>query len=523
MTTESKHEVGEDVTERARQLVAAKDTATPENRALPTDMQSEIAVLVTSMRSTWCVDMCISIVTAEMFASHAHRAIWKAIVALRKSGDVVDPVTAQGWLSERGRLEAVGGVAYFNTILSTAAEDASAEIYAKTVRRLSVRRNIITTCERLAREGYADASDEYSEKVEREIFAAARSSKRRETLVRLRDAAVRLGERFSSGAVESVCVPTGLAPLDEKIVGFRRSHLVIVGARPGMGKSAFMGGAAVAAARYVTGHGGETAEASASLVMSAEMDAEEVAARMLAAEAKVSVGAMTSGAAILSETTKHAVNRAAFDLAQLPLWIDEKAAPTLEHIRSAIRRVKAECERVEREDGLPTRLRVVFVDYIQICGTAAEKGKNRDREISEFTAALKQIAKEEDLCVVALSQLNRGVEARPNKRPLMSDLRESGGIEQDADIVLFLYRDEYYNEDSKAKGLAEIIIAKRRGGEAGHHRALVRWDGRYTMFRNFTDLELRQLDQEAAEAPYEPPPPPRTPRRLDRNTGKYAE
>lgn len=502
MTQETSSEIIEDVTERAHRLIAATPLA--EAPRLPFDPEAEAAVLSCCLRSSHALSFVLPELRPEHFWAPAHRAIWIALQALTKAGEVGDPVAVRGWLEERNKLAGAGGDAYINRLLEAGAPIEQASAYSARVRRVAQRRAMIQALRRLDAEEQREPSEDFVDRVEREVFSITHATTTRRTPTLVGDAARSLLESMRDDGARAPVVPTGIPALDARIHGLRDQHLVIVGARPAMGKSALLGGFATATARWSCP---VTKEVGGALVFSAEMTKEEVAQRMLCAEARVDGSEFSDGRALRSADSLQRLAASASQLQDDAVWIDDTAAPTLEHVRSQIRWTKAAAARMQYPDGWRCRLRVVVVDYLQIMGTRREPGKTREREISELSKGLKDIAKEECVCVVAASQLSRALEARPNKRPVMADLRESGSLEQDADIILMLYRDEYYNPDTAAKNVAEIIVAKRRGGKAGAVRAFARFEGAYTLFSELTDEEQDQLEREAYEESRQPRAP----------------
>ena len=499
-------EVSEDITDLARAPVAG----------LPVDPKTELAVIAVAIRSSWALHVAAPLLPIEAFTVPRHKRAWRAILALRKAGETPDVTTVAAWLRERKLLEAPdsngagGDEAFFAELLEHRAEEAQAEQYARKVALHHARRRVIIACHDAVRAVQQDPTPAAFAKAQRAVIEATSVTERKPTLATLRSAIISIAERFGNAAQALPVIPTGVKDLDRVLGGgWRRSHLNVVGARPGMGKSALVGGAVVEAAqsvlRWVDQDGIEGGEATAALVISAEMNREEVAARILAADARIPADRVLDGTAIggadFAGGERDRLEKSAVRLASLPIWIDDKGRPGIDVIRSAVQRVKWECENVVREDGLPTRLRLLVVDHLHILDTGNEDTRNE--ALAEITGALKEMAKDEDMAVVLLAQLNRGCESRTNKRPVMMDLRDTGAIEQDADVILFVYREKYYDPETPIGDVAELIIAKRRGGAAGSQNevAYTAFEGAFTMFRDLTKQEAEQLEREQLEGP----------------------
>lgn len=468
----------------------------------PHDLGLEAAVI----SAAWLDPDALSIATAEVrpedFYSPAHRVCWEATMDLAKAGEPVDAVTVAGKLIGKGRLDEIGGRGFLAALTDATPALAHVGAHVATMRRLARRRAMIATCQRVAAQGYYDDSDAYLAESEAAVFAIASQAGpgKQDRLARVGDVvhtrAVEIGQAIEAGEVGRIPTPWGIAALDGLTHGVHPGHLVVLGARPGMGKSAFMGGAALSVARHMDRDVG-----CASLVFSAEMPNSEFAERILASEAKIDSTKLRAGTINLDDMSR--IAPAVDALKWVPCWVDDTPEPTVMHVRAGIRRVKSELARWQGQN----ELRLVFVDHAQIMGSdGGKQGESRDRELGRITGALKRVAKEENLCIVLLSQLNRGVETRGgSKRPTLGDLRDTGNLEQDADFVIFLYRDEYYTKgQTRFPNIGEAIVAKQRGGRLG--RALMRFEKEWTMFRDLTPSERAQLDREEEEEAYAPAP-----------------
>jgi replicative DNA helicase len=409
---------------------------------------------------------------------------------LQSAGRPTDAVSVASWLKDRGRLAQVGGTAYLAQLADATPTVANVEAHARVIREKWRLRRLIATCQQVAAEGYGDTGEvqRFIDGAEQAVFDIARIPEGTST-VSVTDA---IKEAFQiltlasqrGGAVTGI--ETGFTELDRRTSGLHPGDLYIVAGRPGMGKTAFVLNLAVNVARsgevsFGQAEASERAGAGVAF-FSLEMPREQLAARLLASESRVDVSAIRSGALRTEHWNK--LTGAAAELSRLPLWLDDTPALTLLDLRAKVRRLQAELSRrADAEGAGPTRLGLVVVDYLQLMQGRRDAG-SREQEISELSRGLKQLAKEMKIAVLALSQLNRSVETRAtkDKRPQLSDLRESGAIEQDADTIMFIYRDEYYFPDTSDRGMAEVIIAKQRNGPTG--KVMTKFTSEYTRFDN---------------------------------------
>lgn len=413
----------------------------------PHDLDIEAAVLSACLLDAAALDTCLEILEAQHFYSDANSFIFEACRALASEGSPVDAVSVASWLRAHGKMERVN-VAYLGNIIDASPAIDNVAHHADVVRDKWRLRQAVAACHKYAARGYVAAeTKEYLEELESAVFQLAHDGHSRSEPERLKEVLVGEFTRVSSG--ETLEGPgTGLTKLDEKLGGLQRGNLYIVAARPGMGKTAL----ADMACRSVAARGEAVA------FFSLEMPKGQAAARSLCSEAKVDLSRYRSS--LLSEADWSALTTAANGLSKLPLWVDDQPAITLLDLRAKARRIASEAAK----DGV--QLGLIVVDYIGLMTAIGAHG-TREQEVSSISRGLKALAKELDVPVLALSQLNRGVESRSDKRPLMSDLRESGALEQDADAIVFIYRDAYYNRDSKDGDTAELIIAKQRNGPTG--------------------------------------------------------
>ncbi len=394
------------------------------------------------------------VLAPEHFYVDAHAHIYRAALALRERGQAVDALTIQEWLAQHDLLDRVGGEQTLLDLLRVVATTAHVRHYAEIVRDRAVLRDLLRACAGISRRVHEEAEldvHEHLDAAEQEILSIAE----RYDHGRLRFSALKdlmagvyddLAERYKARK-PVVGLPTGFADLDEMTSGLQRGDLVVIAGRPSMGKTAF----AMNLAANVALRAGEGLVAA---VFSLEMSAQQIAQRLLASEARVDMKLMRTGRFSRDDWDKLALAVSA--LGEARIFVDD--APD-----AGVLDVRAKCRRLKHEQG---RLDLVVIDYLQLMRGRAD-AERREQEISEITRGLKALAKELDVPVVALSQLNRSVEQRADKRPIMADLRESGAIEQDADVIMFLYREEVYHPKPENENLAEVIVAKQRNGPTG--------------------------------------------------------
>ena len=412
----------------------------------PQNLEAEESVLGAMLLSPGAIGAVSEIVDAGDFYRDSHGAIFRTALALYAKGEPVDAITLIDALEERGELEAVGGRSRVHELAALVPATANAAHYARIVRETATLRGLIRVGAEIARLGW-DRPGETPDLVDRAEQIMFELSQQRvssefshiETL--LKESFERITALYEAGA-EITGVPSGYRDLDRVTSGFQPGNLIIVAARPSMGKSAL---ALCMAANLGVRH--ETPVA----LFTLEMSKAEVTQRLLCSEAKVESQRLRTGKLAVDDWPR--LTAACDKLAKAPIYVDDTGSITMMELRSKARRLKSK---------LPT-LGLIVVDYLQLM-TSGSSAESRVQEVSQISRQLKVLARDLELPIVALSQLSRAVEQRHDKRPILSDLRESGSIEQDADIVAFVYRDEYYNEESDQQGLAELIVAKHRNG-----------------------------------------------------------
>ncbi|HEY6555720.1 MAG TPA: replicative DNA helicase [Polyangiaceae bacterium] len=480
--------------ERQRRNAGPPELVPTAGRVPPNDLDAEGAVLSSVLLSPDSFDRVQEILQPEHFYADANRRVFEAVLDLQSSGRPVDIISVAGWLRDRNRLQQVGGTPYLAQLADATPAVAHAEAHARIIREKWRLRQLIGTCQRVAAEGYGDCGEvqAFIDQAEQAVFDIARVPEG-STVVTVKDAIHGAFQILAEAARRGggiTGVPTGFVELDKRCAGLHKGDLYIVAGRPGMGKTAFVMNMAVNVAKprrvELSADADPYSEApieepgSGVAFFSLEMPREQLASRLLSGEARVDVSRIRSGDLRREDWNK--LTEAASRLSRMPIWLDDTPALTLLDLRAKVRRIQAD---LKRPDGdMPAKgLGLVCVDYLQLMQGRRDAG-SREQEISELSRGLKQLAKELEVPVLALSQLNRSVETRTSKdkRPQLSDLRESGAIEQDADTIMFIYRDDYYFKDSPDKGIAEIIIAKQRNGPTG--KIMTKFSPEYTRFDN---------------------------------------
>ncbi|EYF01877.1 replicative DNA helicase [Chondromyces apiculatus] len=448
-------------------------------RVPPHDLQAEAAVLSAILLDGAALDRVLEILKPEHFYSDANGRIYEAAQELAQAGTPIDVVTVSSWLRDRERLQQIGGAGYLAMLADATPAVTHVAAHANVVREKWRLRQVIATCQRVAAEGYGDVGDvkAFVDGAEQSLYELARAAKRSSTqtvATALQTAFDKIVAAAERGDVITG-VATGFRKFDALTAGQHDGELTVVAARPGMGKTSFVLNLAV---NVASPEEGSKRPAQGVAVFSLEMPGDQLAQRMVCSEGRVDVARARQG--LLQPPDWRRLTEAATYLSALPLWIDDDPSLGLLELRAKVRRIQAEYNRPPTAEDPGRRLALVVVDYLQLM-VARAGAANREQEISEISRGLKRLAKELGVPVIALSQLSRAVESRADKRPLLSDLRESGAIEQDADTVVFIYRDEYYNaETTTAQGIAELIVAKQRNGPTG--RLLLRFAASCTRF-----------------------------------------
>ncbi|MCI8961901.1 MAG: replicative DNA helicase [Clostridia bacterium] len=431
----------------------------------PNDIEAEQAVLGSMLTDKDAVISAIEVLKKEDFYREDNKAIFEAMISLYNRPEPIDIITVKDELLSIGKFDVVGGLEYLADLPEKVPTTANVEKYIKIVEEKSILRNLIKTSNELITLGYDETQEVNSvmDQAEKKVFDLMQNrnqtgySQIKDVLV---DSFAQL-ERLYNQKEGITGVPSGFADLDLRTAGFHNSELIILAARPAMGKTAFALNIATNAA---------TKSDVPVLLFSLEMSKEQLVNRILCSEAMVDSNKLKTGK--IEENDWIKIVEALGPLSEAEMYIDDTAGISITEIRAKARKLK-----LEKNIGL------IIIDYLQLIqGSGNRRNGSREQEISEISRSLKILAKELDVPVIALSQLSRAAEQRSEHRPMLSDLRESGSIEQDADIVMFLYRDDYYNEESENKNIAEVIIAKNRSGSVGTAEML--WMSSYTKFAN---------------------------------------
>lgn len=419
------------------------------DRIPPQNIEAEQAVLGAIFLEPTSLTLASELLIPEDFYRVAHQKIFNAMLTLNDKGEPVDLVTVTSELADAKILEEVGGVSYLSDLANSVPTAANIEYYAKIIEEKSILRRLIRTATTIATDGYSreDEVEALLSEAEKNIMEVA-SRKNAGAFQNIKDVLVQTYdniETLHNRVGDITGIPTGFAELDRMTAGFQRNDLIIVGARPSVGKTAF----ALNIAQNVATKTDENVA-----IFSLEMGAEQLVMRMLCAEGNINAQNLRTGSLTPEDWSK--LTMAMGSLSNSGIYIDDTPGVRIGEIRS-------KCRRLKQEAGLG----MILIDYLQLIQGDGRSGENRQQEVSEISRSLKALARELKVPVIALSQLSRGVEQRQDKRPMMSDIRESGSIEQDADIVAFLYRDDYYDKESENKNIIEIIIAKQRNGPVG--------------------------------------------------------
>lgn len=430
----------------------------------PHDEDAEQAVLGSMLTDNDAVMAAVEVLKEDAFYREDNKIIYQAILNLYSKSEPIDIITLKDELESMGKFEQVGGFEYLASLPDKVPTTANVQKYIKIVEEKSVLRNLIKTANEIIELGYNPTEDieDIMDGAEKKIFDIMQS-KNTKSYTPIKDVLVESFtnlEKLYNQKQHVTGVPTQFYDLDDKTAGLHGSELILVAARPAMGKTAFALNIATNAALRAN---------VPVAIFSLEMSKDQLVNRMLCSEAMVDSNKVRTGKLDEEDWTKLA--EAIGPLSEAGVYIDDTPGISVMEIRTKCRKLK-----MEKNIGL------VVIDYLQLISGSNKRNGSREQEISEISRSLKVLAKELNVPVIALSQLSRAVEQRDDHRPMLSDLRESGAIEQDADIVMFLYRDDYYNKESAEKDIAEVIIAKQRGGSTGTVKLY--WMGNYTKFVN---------------------------------------
>lgn len=434
-------------------------------RLPPHNVEAERAVIGAMMLNADAIMVCSELLTSDEFYQQQYGIIFDALVEMYKDGVGADLVTLQNKLREKEVTPELYSVEYLGELLASVPTSANVKFYAEIVHEKAVLRRLIRVSEQVTKDCYMDSQplEDILEDTEKNVFDVIQQRGGSE-FEPIRDVVLRTLDSIEKAAKQKgniTGLETGFRDLDAKTAGLQKSDLILIAARPAMGKTAFV----LNIAEYVALHSNSTIA-----LFSLEMSKEQLVKRMLAMNSMVDSQKIRTGD--LEDDDWDKLVGSVRKIGNSNLVIDDTSGITASELRS-------KCRKLKIEQGLD----LVIIDYLQLMtGAGKRKSDSRQQEISDISRSLKVMARELNVPVIALSQLSRAVESRPDKRPMLSDLRESGAIEQDADIVMFIYRDEYYNPDSEKKGVAEVIVAKQRSGPTGPVE--LAWLSQYTKFGN---------------------------------------
>ncbi|MBR4026363.1 MAG: replicative DNA helicase [Lachnospiraceae bacterium] len=434
-------------------------------RIMPNSIEAEQAVVGSMLMDKEAIINAMEILVKEDFYYQQYGIVFEAMVELYSASLPVDLLTLQNKLKEKDVPKEISDLEFVKELLNIVPISTNAKYYAKIVKENATKRKLIRITEEIGNECYAgkESLEHILDKTERDIFALL-SSRTSGEYIPIRQIVMNALEKIERAAKLSGTVtgiPTGFVDLDYRTAGLQPADLILVAARPSMGKTAFV----LNIAQYVAFR-----ENMCTVIFSLEMSKEQLVNRLFSLESRVDAQALRTGK--LSDSDWEQLVEGAGIIGDSELIIDDTPGISISELRSKCRKYKLEHD-----------LKLIIIDYLQLMsGSSGRNSESRQQEISEISRSLKALARELNVPVVALSQLSRAVEQRPDHRPMLSDLRESGAIEQDADVVMFIYRDDYYHKDTELKGISEIIIAKQRNGPIG--TVNLAWLPQYTKFAN---------------------------------------
>ena len=432
-------------------------------RIMPNSLEAEQSVVGSMLMDKEAIVSAMEILIKEDFYHQQYGVVFEAMVELFNKGMPVDLVTLQNKLKEMDVPKEISGMEFVRDIVTAVPTSANIKYYANIVKENAVKRRLIRITEDIENECYAgkESLDSVLNKTEKDVFALL-SSRTGGEFVPIRTVVMNALEKIEKASKQSGAVtgiPTGFVDLDYRTAGLQPSDLVLIAARPSMGKTAFV----LNIAQHIAFR-----ENMCAAIFSLEMSKEQLVNRLFSLESRVDAQALRTGN--LSDSDWEKLVEGAGIIGDSKLIIDDTPGISISELSSKCRKYKLEHD-----------LKIIIIDYLQLM-SGSGRGESRQQEVSDISRSLKALARELNVPVIALSQLSRAVEQRPDHRPMLSDLRESGAIEQDADMVMFIYRDDYYNKDTELKGISEIIIAKQRNGPIG--TVNLAWLPEYTKFAN---------------------------------------
>ena len=433
-------------------------------RVMPNSLEAEQSVIGSMIMDQDAIVTAMEILLQEDFYHKQYGILFDAMIELYSSGQPVDLVTLQNKLKEKDVPQEVSSLEFVGELVRAVPTSANVKYYCNIVKENSMKRKLIRVTEEIENECYAgkESLESVLDKTEHDIFALL-SSRTGGDYVTIRQVVMNALEKIEKASQQDgnvTGIPTGFIDLDYRTAGLQPSDLVLIAARPSMGKTAFV----LNIAQYVAFH-----ENMCTAIFSLEMSKEQLVNRLFSLESRVDAQALRTGN--LSDADWAKLVEGAGIIGDSELIIDDTPGISISEMRSKCRKYKLEHD-----------LKLIIIDYLQLMSGSGRSTDSRQQEISDISRSLKALARELNVPVLALSQLSRAVEQRPDHRPMLSDLRESGAIEQDADVVMFIYRDDYYNKDTELKGISEIIIAKQRNGPIG--TVNLAWLPEYTKFAN---------------------------------------
>ena len=433
-------------------------------RIMPNSLEAEQSVVGSMIMDKDAIVTAMEMLVKDDFYHKQYGILFDSMIELYNAGQPVDLVTLQNKLKEKDVPEEVSSLEFVRDLVTSVPTSANVKYYAGIVKENAMKRSLIRTIDDIENECYGgkESLESILDKTEHDIFALL-SSRTGGEFVPIRQVVINALEKIEMASKQSGTVtgiPTGFIDLDYRTAGLQPSDLILVAARPSMGKTAFV----LNIAQYVAFH-----ENMCTAIFSLEMSKEQLVNRLFSLESRVDAQALRTGN--LSDADWEKLVEGAGIIGNSELIIDDSPGISISEMRSKCRKYKLEHD-----------LKLIIIDYLQLMSGSGRNSDSRQQEISEISRSLKALARELGVPVIALSQLSRAVEQRPDHRPMLSDLRESGAIEQDADVVMFIYRDDYYNKDTELKGISEIIIAKQRNGPIG--TVNLAWLPEYTKFAN---------------------------------------